>query len=179
MGSPARITDIKALSDFRPAVIRFKEDVERALMGTGSDAARVLSWLQRERIPHWRREIRIRSEEAVRANTKLIQQTDSDSPRRSVDARKAYEDAKARVREAEEKLELTRRWVRKLEGEINRYRAGVQPMASIARADMAAALSRIDASISALDAYTAVKAPERRDPDSEAEPGRPESGDQT
>lgn len=151
---PAHISDVKALSDFRPALIRFKEDAERALMSTGTDAAKVLSWLQRERLPHWKREIRIRSEEAVRANTKLIQQTSSETPRPSVDARKAYEHAKQLVREAEAKHDLTRQWIRKLEAEIDRYRAGVQPMASIARSDMTSAVSRIDAYLTALEAYT-------------------------
>jgi len=176
MGSPARVSDIKALSDFRPALVRFKEETERSLMGSEADAAKVLSWLQRERLPHWKRQIRVRSEEAARANTKLIEQTSAETPRPSVEARKAYEHAKARVREAEEKLELTQRWVRKLQQEIDRYRAAVQPMASIARADMISAVSRIDAHISALDAYTATKAPESSTGPGESETELEEDG---
>ena len=109
--------------------------------------------MQRERLPYWKREIRVRSEEAVRANTKLVQQTSSESPRPSVDARKDYELAKRRVREAEEKYEKTRQSILKLEKAVKRYRGAVQPMASIARSDMSEAVARLDGYIAALDAY--------------------------
>lgn len=155
MSSPARASNIQALSTFRPALIRFSEDVQRTLTSPGSDAGRVISWMQRERLPYWKREIRVRSEEAVRANTKLVQQTSSQSPRPSVDARKAYELAKRRVREAEEKYDKTRQSIMKLEKAVKRYRGAVQPMASIARSDMSAAVARLDGYIAALDAYTA------------------------
>ena len=117
--------------------------------------------------PHWKREIRIRSELAVRANTKLIQQTASEDPRPSVDARKAYEKAKLAVREAEQKHADTLRWIRTLEKEIENYRTAVQPMASILRAGMPAAVADLDHTIAALDAYTAA---ERKAQDPHAPP---------
>jgi len=181
MSSPVRITNIQALTDFRPALIQFSEDTQVALRSPGSDASKVLGWLQRERLPHWKREIRIRSEEVVRANTKLIEQTASANPRPSVDARKAYELAKRRVREAEEKFERTRYWIRVLGREIERYRASVQPMASIARSTMPAAVSRIDSIIRALDAYTSLAAPDQSNPSSalSAEPADESNGDKS
>ncbi len=160
MASPARITDIQALKDFRPALIRFSEDAQVALRSTGSDAARVLGWLQRERLPYWKREIRIRSEDVVRANTKLAEQNAGENPRPSVDARKAYELTKRRVREAEEKYERTRYWIRALEKEVERYRASIQPMAGIARSGMTNAVARIDSLLNALEAYTALELPD-------------------
>jgi len=170
MSGSARITDVKALSDLRPAVIRFSEDAQSALVSVGSDAARVLAWIQRERLPHWKREIRIRSEEAVRANTKLIQQTAGEAPRPSVDARKAYELAKRRVKEAEEKYERTRYWARNLEREIDRYRTAVQQMAGIARAHSGDAVTRLESLINALDAYTSEAPPPESSPGSLAAP---------
>lgn len=155
MSRHARVSDIKALASLRPSLIRFSEDVQRTLTSPGTDAGRVLSWMQQERLPYWKREIRVRSEEAVRANTKLVQQTASSNPRPSVDAQKAYEFAKRRVREAEEMYDKTRQSILKLDREIKRYRGAVQPMASIARSDMMAAVAKLDGYIAALDAYTA------------------------
>jgi len=169
MGNAARITDIKALSDLRPALIRFGEYCQSALSSDRSDALKVLSWLQQDRLSHWKREIRIRSELAVRANSKLVQQTAGDTPRPSVDARKEYEHAKRRVREAEEKYELTRRWIRVLEKEIDQYRGSIQPMAEIAHSCMTKGISRIDSLISAVDAYISSGTPEQA--------GRPQSED--
>lgn len=154
MGSGARVTDIRALTEFRPALIRFSEDAQRALTSPGSDAGRVMTWLQQDRLPYWKREIRIRSEQAVVANSKLVQQTSSQTPRPSVDARKAYELAKRRVQEAEEKYDRTRRAVLNLQKEIDRYRGAVQPMASIARSDMTSAVGRLDGYVKTLDEYT-------------------------
>jgi len=161
MGNAARITDIKALADLRPALIRFGETCQTALASDRSDAMKVLSWLQHDRLSHWKREIRVRSELAVRANTKLVQQTAGDTLRPSVDARKAYELAKRRVREAEEKYELTRRWIRMLEKEIDQYRGSIQPMSEIAQSCMTTGIARIDSLISAIDAYMSSGAPEQ------------------
>ena len=58
MAAHARVTDIKALAQFRPALIRFGEDAERALTSTGSDAMRVLAWLRHEPDGPLEREIR-------------------------------------------------------------------------------------------------------------------------
>ncbi|MFG0245296.1 MAG: hypothetical protein ACF8MF_04500 [Phycisphaerales bacterium JB052] len=154
MGTGARVTDIEALRAFRPALIKFSEDAQRAITSPGSDAGRVMTWLQQDRLPFWKREIRVRSEAAVVAKSKLVQQTSSESPRPSVDARKAFELAKRRVREAEEKYEQTRRAVLHLQKEIERYRGAVQPMASIARADMKNAVGRIDRMVRSLEEYT-------------------------
>lgn len=157
MCARARVTDTKALADFRPALTRFKEEVERALTSPGSDAMRVLSWLQGERAAHWKREIRVRSEAAVVARSQLNMKLGSKDGGSSVDARKAYERAKRRVREAEEKLESTRRAVNRLRKEIDSYRGAIQAMASVARADMPRAVGRLDAQIRALDEYTRVQ----------------------
>ena len=178
MGNAARITDIKALADLRPALIRFGEYCQSALSSDRSDAMKVLSWLQQDRLSHWKREIRIRSELAVRANSKLIQQTAGDTPRPSVDARKAYELAKRRVREAEEKYELTRRWIRVIEKEIDQYRGSVQPMAEIAQSCMTKGIARIDSLISAIDAYISSGTPEQADRSQGKEPDAdPDAGD--
>ncbi|MBO6740684.1 MAG: hypothetical protein JJ916_12595 [Phycisphaerales bacterium] len=164
MCAKARVTNTQALVEFRPAIIKFKEDVERALTSPGSDAMRVLSWLQGDRLSHWKREIRVRSEAAVVAKSTLTQQVSSSQPRPSVDARKEYEKAKRRVREAEEKLEQTRRAINKLRKEIDYYRGAIQPMASVARADMQTAMGRLDGHIRALDEYTRVQQGERSAP---------------
>lgn len=170
MSESARIHDTQALRAFRPALIRFGEDAGAALVNVGASATKVLETLRREKLPHWKREIRVRSELAVRANTKLIQQTASEDPRPSVDARKAYEKAKAAVKEAELKHESTLRWIRALEKEIEQYRTAVQPMASILRAGMPAAVADLDHAIAALDAYTAAE----RKPEDRAAPAPPD-----
>lgn len=171
MCAKARVTNTQALVDFRPAIIRFKEDVERALTSPGSDAMRVLSWLQGDRLSHWKREIRVRSEAAVVAKSTLTQQVSSSQPRPSVDARKEYEKAKRRVREAEEKLEQTKRAINKLRKEIDYYRGAVQPMASVARADMQRAMGRLDGHLRSLDEYTQVQQSERSRPEDRSEEG--------
>ncbi|MEM9083016.1 MAG: hypothetical protein AAGB34_05410 [Planctomycetota bacterium] len=154
MPGRARVSDLEVIGTVRAACIRFSEESQAALVAGGSDATKTLAWLQRQQLPHWKRQIRIRSEEAVRAKTKFVQQSSGPSPRPSVDARLEYEKAKRLVREAEEKYESTRRCIRMLEREIERYRASVQPMAAIARGLSNHAAGRLDAIADALQAYT-------------------------
>lgn len=170
MSEQARVHNTEALRRFRPALIRFAEDANAALISEGAGATKVLEILRRERLPHWKREIRMRSELAVRANTKLIQQTASEVARPSVDARKAYEAAKRAVKEAEDKHANTQRHIRTLEKEIEQYRTAVQAMATIVRARIPAAVATLDKAIASLDAYTAVeRKPEDDQPGSAAE----------
>jgi hypothetical protein len=181
MSEHARVHDTEALRRFRPALIRFGEDAGAALLSEGAGAMKVLEILRREKLPHWKREIRVRSELAVRANTRLVQQTAGDDPRPSVDARKAYEAAKRAVKEAEDKHADTQRWIRHLEKEIENYRTAVQPMASITRSGMLAAVAALDQAVAALDAYTAAPAasPTERPagrPTADADPAEPAEG---
>lgn len=167
MSEQARVHDTEALRRFRPALIRFAEDANTALVSEGAGAMKTLETLRRERLPHWKREIRVRSELAVRANTKLIQQTAREDARPSVDARKAYEAAKRAVKEAEDKHADTQRQIRQLEKAIEAYRTAVQPMATVVRARMPAAIATLDKAIASLDAYAAA---ERKPGDDRAPP---------
>ena len=175
MSEQARVHDTEALRRFRPALIRFAEDANTALVSEGAGAMKTLETLRRERLPHWKREIRVRSELAVRANTKLIQQTAGEDARPSVDARKAYEAAKRAVKEAEDKHADTQRHIRQLEKAIEAYRTAVQPMATVVRARMPAAIATLDTAIAALDAYAAA---ERKPEEDRAAPPDRETRDE-
>ncbi len=157
MADRAQIFDIGSLRQFRSALVRFGEDAAVALIGPGARAASTVDRLRRDKLGFWKREIRVRSEEVVRANTKLIQQTAGDTPRPSVDARLAYEAAKRRVREAEEKYEATQRHIRVLEKEIENYRIAISSMVTIVRSGTPQAITTMDNAISALDEYAAIR----------------------
>ena len=76
------------------------------------------------------------------------------------------------MKEAEDKHELTLRCIRTLEKEIDQYRTAVSPMATLARATTPAAISRLDQTIAALDAYAA-----KEPPPNEPRPAQPRSGE--
>lgn len=172
-GLGARVSDVRALAEFRPALIRFGEDAQRALSGPVTDAERLLIRLEKEQLAYWKREIRVRSEAAVVANSKLLQSNTSLNPRPSVEARKAYEAAKRRVVDAEDKYKQTRSAILRLRKEVDIYRGSVQPMATIARSDMKEAVGRIDAHLRALDEYTSTQLGQDRKP---KEPGEGSAG---
>lgn len=179
MAERAQIFDVKALRQFRSALVRFGEDSGAALIGPGARAASVVERLRRDTLAFWKREIRIRSEDAVRANTKLIQQTAGGTPRPSVDARLAYETAKQRVREAEDKFDSTQRYIRVLEKEIENYRVAIAPMVTIVRSNTPQAIATLDNAISALDAYAALQLRSSVTSDGPAGKQPPESTEET
>lgn len=174
MAEKARVHSIQALTDFRPALVKFQEEVSTALMSAEADAGRMVLRLRTQMQPYWKKQIRVRTDELQRAKSKLIakQAAKPGESRSTVDERKAVEKAKRRVQEAEEKHEATRRWIRRLEKEQAKYSGGVQALKSFVAAEVPRGLAELDRMIRALEAYTQLAAP-RAPVD---EPGRGRAG---
>ena len=164
MAQKARVTSIEALEAFRPVLVAFTEETATALLSAESDAGRTAQWLRGDMIPYWKKEVRVRNEDLVRAKSKLTvkQHEKEDDERTTVDERKAVEKAKRRLAAAEEKLEKSRRWVRRLEKSQDDFRGAIGAFKTLIDQQMPRAVARLDHSITTLDAYTKV-APKRAD----------------
>ena len=72
MGKRARVTSIDALRRFQPALTKFVEETRAALIAANSDAGRTLTWLKREQLGHWKREVRRRRDDVTRAKSEVM-----------------------------------------------------------------------------------------------------------
>lgn len=156
----ARVHAVESLRDLKPALVSFAEDVAVALTSAEADATRAAMRLRSERLPYWKKEVRVREEALTRAKTEMsmkkIMRDGED--RTSVDDRKAVDKAKARVEEARAKLETTMRWVRELDKEATRFSGQVQPLKSFVAAEMPRAIAELERLTGALEAYVAIGA---------------------
>jgi len=159
LADKAKVTSIDALASFRPVLVKFTEETSAALMSAESDAGRTVQWLRGEMLPYWKKEVRVRGEDVVRAKSKMTikQAQKSGDERTTVDERKAVEKAKRRLAEAEHKYAATQRWARKLEKAQDDFRGAIGAFKGIVDQQMPRAIASLDQSIGSLDAYLKVK----------------------
>lgn len=157
MAESARVTSVDALRGFIPAVVDFREAVQASLMTADASANRVLDWLHKDRLPHWKRQVQKRQELVTRAKSTLESKRplDADQPRSNVEAEIALRKAQHALQEAQSKLAQTQQWSRVLARSAEEYRGLVSPLGWFASADLARAVSTLDAMGAALEAYLA------------------------
>lgn len=152
-----RVFDSRVLDDFRTALVVFAEESEQALASVESDAGRAVEWVERDRKPHWKAELRRREEALTRAKTKLLTKEHS-NPRGEagpslVDERKAVERARRAVDEAREKLQACQRHSRQLERAVQSFKGRASAMRSVLSVDVPDAVGGLQHMARSLEEY--------------------------
>jgi chromosome segregation ATPase len=158
MAERASVGSVEALRAFKPAVIKFAELTQAALSTAETSATRTLDWIASDQGPRLQREIRRLQEELTRSRTRMISRMDpaADNPQPKVDDRLAADEAKRRLRAAEEKLEQTRRWARQLERAISEYRGAVSQLGWYVRGELGQAVGALEQMGNILDSYAQI-----------------------
>ena len=121
--SAAHLSDPELLRIFRNRFAKILAAGRAALAGGGNDVVRIEDWLRSDQQAYWKRQVRDR-EEAYQAARRvwLVAEAEVNAPagrgpRResSLDERIAMDKARRRRDEAEEKLELVRTWLLRIE----------------------------------------------------------------
>jgi hypothetical protein len=157
MRSRARVTSIDAIRRFKLAMIEFMESSRRALTEAEADLQRTTVWMERDRHGHWKREIRKRQEKVAQAKSAVyraeLAAASSGARPDCVDERRALERVARGLREAEEKLDATQRWGRRLARELILYKGQAQPLATSLYGEIPRAVERLERLAGSLDAY--------------------------
>ncbi len=164
MADRARIHSIDALQRFRPSLVTFVEECTAALVSAEADAGRVVMRIRGERLPYWKKQIRVRQDELNRAKTELAMKQimkEPDDARADADQRKLVEKARRRVAVAEEKYAKCQRWARQLEKEATNFRAQVGALKRVLEMEMPRAIAELDRMSLALEDYTKLGAGKR------------------
>ena len=152
----ANIRDPEVIRRFRAQFIRFCEAAQRALDSTANDVASVTDWLSGEQMRHWKLQHRKRHEEMKNAWREYVNARHGDrrmGKPSSVDERKAWERAKRRKEEAEEKIALIKRWVMRLEREAEKLRPPCVRFEEVLLTNMPRAVARLDHMLENLEIY--------------------------
>lgn len=163
MADNAQVRSLEDLEAVRAALAEFEEEARGVLGGIEMELRRAVTWLKQDRWSHWQGQIKRSREEMAGARTQLARKRISSAhgtPKDTLE-KEMVRDAQRKLREAEEKLELIRRWVPKVEHAIGEYRGQSRPLEDLISGDIPKALASLKRMIDALAAYSAIAPPPR------------------
>jgi hypothetical protein len=164
MSPRANVRSLDAIREFRPAVVRFEDDVMAALTGLRTELNRTMQWLDHDCPAYWQHQIRNGFDAVAETRTQLSRKsmmTVAGHRSDCIDEKKALARAKQQLEFAQEKLKVCRQW------SIKAHRAADEYNSRIGRAEqsMAQGLPRLMAILErimlALESYTATEKPLR------------------
>ena len=150
MSKSARIESIEALKNLRTFICNLAKRISVAQMDEADfDIRQTLGWLQRDQYPYWQNELRVRSEQLVRAKLELKRKQLMDVALAGghssyIDEKKALAAAQRRFDEAQDKLNKVRSWIPKLEKEGDDCRTALQGLANFINVDLPNKRTQID-----------------------------------
>jgi hypothetical protein len=161
MADAARILETGAMAEARAALAEFALAVDRTLSEADGEIQRMSDWLRLDRPAHWKREVRVRQEDLLRAKSELSRKmlAAAPDPARALEERRAVERAKARLEEAVRRQENSRKWAAVWEREAMAYKAPAHLLREAVTARIPAALGRIDRMMRSVDEYLRIAAP--------------------
>jgi len=155
MSDSARVHSLDALKDLRTALLKFGTEASSAVSVADLEIRRVLDGL-RASLSFWQAEVRRCQDEVVRAKSELSRRRWGHSEGRGpgqTEAEIVLKKAQARLRHAEEKVEITRNWLRTLPQEVQECEGPLRQLAGFVEADLRHAAAVLDMKIAALEAY--------------------------
>ena len=162
MGQSAKVTSVDALRDFREVLFKFCERVRDGMCATQMDSRRVVDRLMYELPSYWKQQVHERQEDVAKAQAewhrvKLMRAQDYKVD--EVGPRKALERAKARLEEAEEKVEKVQHWGRVAQRALEEYQGRVVALSDLVEGDPPPSVVFLDRVVDSLDAYLKVAPP--------------------
>ncbi len=160
MSGSARLTSIDAVARLATALRRFAAEASAALGSLELEVHRAAEYFQVERREYWTHQVRVGSDRLSESRINLQRRqimTVADRRPACDDEKKALELAKRRLRLAEEKQEVTRRWARLIEREVIEFRGSLSPLSNWLSLDQAKAVALLDRLSRALEQYVAVQ----------------------
>jgi hypothetical protein len=162
MAQTARVTSIDGIKEFRACLCRFGEDVKNGLDAVEMEVRRALDWLLHTQPAYWTNQIKRRKEELSLAQAALFRKKLQAGPGREVkdtEEKEAVRTAQRRVAEAEQKLQIVRKWAPVFQHAVSEYMARARPTGDMLASDLRVSLALLDNMTNALDAYIAMAPP--------------------
>jgi hypothetical protein len=156
----ADVQAIDALQDWHNALCVFRTEANESLGSIALEIRRSFEWVDDE-AKSWVREKRDAEEDVVRAKAELSQRKTPNFDGRIPDTSVQEENlarAKARLRFAEDQIEVCRKWATKLPKMINEsYEGAGRRLGNFLDGELAVAIADLSSRIDRLHAYTAVQ----------------------
>jgi glycine cleavage system aminomethyltransferase T len=161
MSSGAKVYDLEALTRIREALCVFGADVREALTAADADIQRMIDWLHEE-LKWWQKEVHRRQDLLGQArnalNHKKLERVFGRKPD-ITEEEKAYRRAKARLEQAEDKVERIRKAIPEFQRAVMLYQGPARQLAAYLDTQMPRSLHWLDARSSALEEYVRLAPP--------------------
>jgi hypothetical protein len=154
MNPSARVFAVDALREFHAALARFGAKARESLAEGEMEVRHAFDWLE-ERLQYWTHEVQVREEAVTRCRTDLAlaRAVPTNWRTATTEPEIALARAKARLREAEDKVAVVRRWRRELPQAVTEYELPARRLAGFLDGDLLQALALLAAKADALRAY--------------------------
>lgn len=158
MAESARVTSIASITRFLGAMRGFAGKARVCVDDVSDDVRKIRQWLEFDRLPHWKHEIRERRKKLDAARQELFT-----AQLAGVGADTQYQQAQVNraqraVSEAEQKLGATRKWIRDFDTTVGPVKRQLDKMDAIIIGLAPRACARLDQIIRSLESYAAVTA---------------------
>jgi cob(I)alamin adenosyltransferase len=170
MAERSHVTSIDAIESFRAALIVYLSKARPTIEEVSNELTRMRVWLETDQRTRWEKEIRSLTLKLEQAQQELFAARLSKLQTASVVQELAVQRLRRRLREAEEKLETTRKWGRALEDRTDPLVKEIENLHSFLTIDMTRAAAHLDQVVKALEAYASVAQPGPASPAAAAPP---------
>ncbi len=157
MGKSAHLTSIDAVRDFRTALSDYEHDMRESVTQLLRELQRALDWVEHDRATYWPGQVRRASDAVLRARQDLerCEMAMRAEDRRSChEQRLALEQARQRLRLAEQKTRLLRQWRVAVGQEADKVRGRLLKMMDFLDTDFPRGLASLGRILAALERYT-------------------------
>jgi len=161
MGETAQVNSIDALKNLYEGVVQFREDARNSLISVEMECRRASDFLNQQRA-YWNEELKRRKEKLAMAQSELHRKKLQAKPGGAVqdsDQKEAVRIATARVREAEAKIEIAKKWVSPLQHAIDEYLRLARPLGDMLTGELEHCMALLERMAEALDDYIRVSSP--------------------
>jgi hypothetical protein len=163
MAETANVQSIEAIKVFRDGLATFIEDAKHSLVAVDMTNRRTRDWVTNHQRLFWIEEVKRRRQKmndaAAELHRRKLQQRPGKPPQDAEQA-EAYRLARARLREAEEKVEIVKRWATVFQHAVDEYQGSARPMADMLEGDARHALALLERMMAALDEYIRLAPPQ-------------------
>lgn len=141
MDHQAKVSSLDALDAFRSSLIIYLERARHILDDVQHDVLRTRAWLEHDRQPHWKKQIRLRSNEVAQAEQELLTARLSEHSEAIRDRRRVVERTRAKLLEAEGALGRAQRWLRQYDRQMDPHSKATQSLRQILDLDLVKAVA--------------------------------------
>lgn len=152
----ANVTSVEAIKQFRSNVIVYVSKARPALEEVSAEVLRMRLWLQDTQKPHWEAQIKRRSKILEEAQQALFSARLGNLREPTSAEAAAVSKAKRSLAEAEDKLRITKLWIRDFDNRVDPLAKQLEKLHNILSVDLTKAIAFLTETVSTLDAYSEV-----------------------